>query len=298
MKKFRYRTNGKWFKGNTHLHSTASDGGKTFAELDKLYASAGYDFLFRTDHWIPSDTAADKDKHRLLWLDGVELDGQDPTGAYYHVLCLGPVKDVAREDGFLAGMKAARKQGALLIVAHPHWCGNSLEDCLRWPFAGVEVYNHMAHWLNGKSSGLVHWDALLRKNPDALAFAVDDGHLSPENPVWNGGWISVNAEERSTQKITEAIRKGNFYSSCGPEIHAINWAENQLHLKTSPVQFVRIVGPGPLGARLGSFDGRLLKDMHLPIPTDWKYVYVEIEDRAGRRAWTNTLFTGHGSSKD
>ena len=27
------------------------------------------------------------------------------------------------------------------------------------------------------------------------------------------------------------------------------------------------------------------------IPKDWSYHYIEIEDEAGRRAWTNALFT-------
>ena len=43
----RYNTTGIWLKGNAHIHSTASDGGKTFSELAELYSAAGYDFLFR-----------------------------------------------------------------------------------------------------------------------------------------------------------------------------------------------------------------------------------------------------------
>ncbi len=29
MGSFRYDTSGSWFKGNTHIHTPASDGGKT-----------------------------------------------------------------------------------------------------------------------------------------------------------------------------------------------------------------------------------------------------------------------------
>ena len=39
---FCYDTSGCWFKGNTQLHSTASDGGKTFAEPADLYDSPGW----------------------------------------------------------------------------------------------------------------------------------------------------------------------------------------------------------------------------------------------------------------
>lgn len=288
--KFRYPTSGRWFKGNTHVHSVASDGGKTFPELAELYASEGYDFLFRTDHWIASDTSADTAGYPLLWLDGIEMDGCDGTGAYFHVVCLGKVEDICRDKGFEAALSSAREQGALLIVAHPHWCGNSLDDCLRWPFAGIEVYNHVCHWLNGKSSGLVHWNAALSRNPTVLAFAVDDAHLKPEHPGWNGGWIMVNAENCSRREILAAIRRGNFYSSCGPEIRSIALAGNELSMTTSPIRFMRLVGPASNGRRVGSFDGPLLTSVSISIPDNWSYVYAEIEDEAGRRAWTNNLF--------
>jgi hypothetical protein len=80
------------------------------------------------------------------------------------------------DDGLEAALQSARQQGALTILAHPHWCGNSLEDVTRFPFDGVEVYNHICHWLNGKGNGLVHWEAALDRSPNALSFAADDGH--------------------------------------------------------------------------------------------------------------------------
>ncbi len=295
---FRYDTSGRWFKGNTHLHSTASDGGRTFTELADLYASANYDFLFRTDHWVCSDAAADGAPHPLLWLDGIELDGQDRTGAGFHVVCLGAVHGIRREDGLEAGMLAARQQGALTILAHPHWCGNSLQDCLRWRFDGVEIYNHVCHWLNGKSGGLVHWDAALMQNPATLGFAVDDAHLRPEHPGWNGGWIVVNASDCTADEIIRCIRRGNFYSSCGPRIHSLSFDGDLLHVETSPVRFARLVGPGARGMRLGTFDGDLIESLSIRVPTDWRYIYLDIEDPEGRRAWTNSLFASEEPAAD
>jgi hypothetical protein len=56
---FRYDTTKRWLKGNTHIHSNASDAGRSFGEIATIYAGGGYDFLFRTDHWVGSDVAAD-----------------------------------------------------------------------------------------------------------------------------------------------------------------------------------------------------------------------------------------------
>jgi hypothetical protein len=178
----------------------------------------------------------------------------------------------------------------LLILAHPHWMGNSLEDALRWGFHGVEVYNHVCHWLNGKSDGLVHWDAMLRQAPGTLALAVDDAHIRPEHPGWDGAWIVVDAAELSGPEILHSIRAGRYYSTCGPQINDLAYDGTWLTVRSSPIQFARLVGPSNRGQRIGSFDGTTLEEVTLKVPDDWSYVYLEVEDASGKRAWTNHLF--------
>jgi len=287
---FRYSTAGLWLKGNTHIHTPASDGGTPPDEVARMYCGAGYDFLFRTDHWAAPEWDQLADPAPILWLSGVELDGADATGSYYHVVCLGALRGITREVGFIPALKSAREQGAIVVLAHPYWTGNSLEDALRLDFDGVEIYNHLCRWLNGKSDSGTHWDAMLKAKPGTIAFASDDAHLRPEHPGWNGGWIMVNAPDCTAASIMGAIRRGNFYSSCGPDFHAIEFDGTSVRVRTSPVQFVRIVGPGNLGERLGSFNGSLMTEASMPVPADWTYAYLEIEDAQGRRAWTNGLF--------
>jgi hypothetical protein len=290
MKKFRYQLTGKWFRGNTHIHSQKSDGGKNFNELSEMYASAGYHFLFRTDHWVFSDVAADAAAHPLLWLDGVELDGKDYGGNYFHVVCLGHFKNIRPEMGLIPAMEAVRAQGGLLILAHPSWTGNSFEDATRHGFHGVEVYNHVCRWLNGKSEGGAYWNTMLKQGSNTLGFASDDAHIRPEHPGWNGAWVMVNAPELSRDAIFTALRAGNFYSSCGPEFKTITAGGRKISVQTSPVKFIRLVGNDYFGDRVGGFNGQLLTEALFEVPDDWRYVYLEIEDETGRRAWTNTLF--------
>lgn len=295
-KSFRYNTAGHWFKGNTHIHSIASDGGMSVPEIAKLYSSAQYDFIFCTDHWVSSDVVNTCKNPPLLLLDGIELDGRDNTGAFFHVICLGKTNGITQEDGFESAMQKAREQNAILILAHPHWCGNSTEEANRWDFDGVEIYNHVCHWLNGKSNGLIHWDAMLNKKLDTLNFSADDAHLKPKHPGWNGGWIVVNVSELSREGILSAIKQGNFYSSCGPEFKSVAFDNNLLHIECTPVQFIRLVGPASCGWRTGSFDGQLLTQASMEIPIDWDYIYIEIEDKEGKRAWSNTLFVANQCS--
>jgi hypothetical protein len=222
-------------------------------------------------------------------LDGIELDGEDQTGAVFHVVAIGSFNGLQKEMGLVKGMQAVRAQHGLLILAHPQWMGNSFTDALRWQFDGVEVYNHVCRWLNGKGDGGAQWNAMLEKFPNTMAFAVDDAHLRPQHPGWNGGWIMANAAACTTNNILEALRKGNYYSSCGPEFHTIQWDGEQVCFQSSPVAFARLVGPSYHGYRTGAFDGTLITAASFTIPQDWPYVYLEIEDAQGRRAWTNPL---------
>lgn len=289
-KSFRYNTSNSWFKGNTHIHSTASDGGMSAHEIADLYSAAQYDFLFFTDHWISPDIAKEIITPPLLLLDGMELDGVDHTGAYFHVVCLGKTSGIRKDDGLESAIQKAREQNAIIIMAHPRWTGNTFEDANRLDFDGVEIYNHVCHWMNGKSDGLAYWDAMLKNNPDILAFSADDAHLRPEHPGWNGGWIVVNAPELTRESILSGIKLGNFYSSCGPDFKSITCDGKYLRIECSPVKFVRLVGPGFYGWRTGSFDGELLTQACVEIPANWDHIYMEIEDKDGRRAWSNTLF--------
>lgn len=290
MSKFRYSMTGSWWKGNTHIHSTASDGGESFFELAERYRGAGYDFLFRTDHWTASDARSDTTPYPLLWLDGIELDGVDSTGAELHVVGLGSFRNIQRGMGLQRGMEAVRAQGGLLILAHPQWLGINFEDALRWRLDGVEVYNHVCRWLNGKGDGGAYWNAMLARDPNTLAFAADDAHLVPPDSGWNGGWVMVNAPECAPEAILTALHAGNFYSTCGPLIESIEYDGNRVSVRCSPVQFARLVGPRWQGDRVGSFDGTLLTQAVFNVPQEWQYAYFEIEDAQGKRAWSNPLF--------
>lgn len=285
----RYVARATWYKGNTHIHSVASDGGLTFDELAARYAEEGYDFLFRTDHWVMSDVVADAGAYPLLWLDGIELDGRDDRGSAYHVVCLGHFEDLDREMGLAAAVRSAHQQGGLIILAHPAWMGNSFDEALRWGFHGVEVYNNVCHWLNGKGNGLAYWQAMLARAPGTLAFASDDTHLRAGNPAWNGGWIMVQAEALTRDAVMTALRLGRFYSTTGPSFDSITYDGHRVTAQTSSIRFARLAGPASLGLRVATAGDAPMTEVSFDVPANWAYAYLNIEDERGRQAWTNTL---------
>jgi hypothetical protein len=287
---FRYDREGAWFKGNTHVHSTVSDGALGFSQLAERYAGAGYHFLCRTDHWTLSRAGEDSNDYPLLWLDGVELDGRDARGVYFHILCLGLVSGIERGMELDEAVRLARMQNALVILAHPHWTGNSLEDALRFGFDGVEVYNNVCQWMNGKGDSVQLWDALLEHRSETLAIASDDAHLTSADPGWNGGWVMVKAEKLNRETILAALRAGEFYASTGPAFHRIEHADGKIRVETSPVKFIRLVGPRYLCEKLIAEDGETITQAEFDLPGEWETVYLQLEDEQRRMAWTNNVF--------
>jgi hypothetical protein len=277
-----------WYKGNVHIHSNCSDGYLNYSQIARVYAKAGYDFIFITDHMHTATIERMKDLP-LLALNGVEIHGKDDHGSFYHVVGLDFSLPIPKDFTFAEALNMLKAEGAITVLAHPHWTGNSLLDALRYEFDGVEIYNHVCHLLNGKSLGLFIWDHLLERNPRVLGFSVDDSHMLPEQPWWNGGWIMVKAPSLDKEEIVSAIRNGNFYSTQGPEFRSIEVKGSTLYVETSKVRAIRLVGSKWQGKRIFTEEKEGLFSAEFSIKGFEKYLRIEIEDFQGRRAWTNNI---------
>jgi hypothetical protein len=289
--RYRYETSGQWYKGSVHLHTVSSDGHLSFDQLVQKYSSEKFDFISVTDHWCLPDRNDNRDILPLLVINGVELDGYDNLGTYYHVLAIGAsLKASFLTRNFLKSMRNFYSQGAVLIWAHPHWTGNSLREGMRHKFHGLEIYNHSSQCENGSGYALSHWDGMLNHNPDFLGFATDDSHFIPEQPYWKGGWIMVNAASCTQQEILESIRRGNFYATQGPSFKSIDYGENTVKVETSPVTYVRLIGPRRTGQWIHALNKKPVRLAEFELPPDWHYARLEIEDAAGKRAWSNPLW--------
>jgi len=290
--RFRYDYSGKWFKGNLHMHTTRSDGRLSLAETCAYYAERGYDFIAITDHRIPFIGAELNEQLPIMILDGIELDGEDDQGSYYHVLCIGGVDGISTDMALMEAVAKARSQGSFLIWAHPHWSGNTVADGLRHEFHGMEVYNQAAEITIGKGYGAFHWDSALEQQPDMLGLATDDNHFGDDYAPQVGGWIMVNASELSPEAIMASIRRGNFYSSSGPDFKSIYIEKgNRVVAETSPIVHTRLIGPATQGKWRADVDKRNLTEAHFRIPDDWAFARLEIEDAYGKKAWSNPLLT-------
>lgn len=294
-----FRISGKWYKGNLHTHTTVSDGKLSVEDRFNAFIEKGYDFLALTDHRKVSDVSKFTSED-FLAISGSELHPKNSyDGGTYHIVALNLHKLIDANELHPNDVIAKVKElGGESIIAHPYWCGHNMYDLEPLKgYIGIETYNDTCMGI-GKGISEVHWDNLLDKRVPTLGFAVDDCH-GVEHDVFHG-WIMVKANELSLEAIMEAIVKGAFYSTMGPEIRNIevtnlekvdkNGKETKnikFNMECSPVRSIVFKSCKARGRRVL---GKNLTSAEYIASSANKYVRIEITDEDGKKAWSNPFF--------
>lgn len=302
MKKTTFIEQGTWYKGNTHTHSTVSDGNMTPAQLADLYRINGYSFLALTDHRIYG-VHEDLCREDFLILPGIEIHCADVDGAAlgHHVVGLGlPGKYTLRHgervqyDEGPQGkslpeiIQFLRETGNFCIYAHPSW------HLVKYDFFAalkgvdaVEVYNHTCHLasLNGDSEA--HWNSKLWNGESLMAIASDDTHQNYKD--YFGGFIVVKAASLTHQNIMDSLVSGSFYASQGPAIEDFYVEDGVAMLKTSPCSILGIESNVLPGWASFNSDSPTTLFEH-PLCGAETYVRGVCVDDQGRRAWTQPIW--------
>jgi hypothetical protein len=287
---------GRFWRGNLHTHSTRSDGRLPPEAVIAFYKDAGYDFLALTDHFLQcygypiTDTRPLRSKDFTTLL-GAEIHAPVTTRKHdWHVVAVGLPLDFApwtEGETMQAMSRRAAAAGAFLAIAHPQWYGLTVEDVLSLPEAhAVEIYNHSGAVECDRGDGLVVLEEALARGARLDACATDDAHF--DSPDAGGGWVMVKAEALEPELLLEALKRGEFYSSQGPQIHDIVIEGTEAIVACSPASGVVAVGDGT-GSRL--VHGHDLTRAVVPLEScQGPYVRITVVDDRGRRAWSNPIW--------
>ncbi|HEX6125538.1 MAG TPA: CehA/McbA family metallohydrolase [Pyrinomonadaceae bacterium] len=298
-----------WFKGNTHTHTTNSDGDSPPAEVVTWYKNNGYDFLVITDHEHITDVAP----LNTQFADGgkfLVIQGQEVTDRFdkkpYHVNGLGLSRVVMpqRGTGVVANLQknidAVREAGGLAQVNHPNFgWAITAGDLMQVKGASlVEIYS--GHPLVNMSGGggvpsvEEMWDAVLTNGRVFYGVAVDDSHslkrMGDRTAATPGhGWVVVRAEELTSSAILSALEKGEFYASTGVELDDYAVTSNAITIsikeKRGSKYRTQFIGSG----------GRILAES-ITNPAVYRfkgnerYVRAKVRESNGRLAWTQPVF--------
>ncbi|HEX5468850.1 MAG TPA: CehA/McbA family metallohydrolase [Gaiellaceae bacterium] len=296
---------GTWLRCALHAHTTNSDGELAPSELVRHYEEAGFDALAITDHWVRT---VEPSTDSLLVLAGTELDalrGDRRTSA--HVLALGIENDPEPRASDFPGLEEtvawARAAGGVPYIAHTYWSGLRSDEFERCEgLAGLEVFNAGCELEVGRGHAALHWDETLEAGGRLFGIATDDSH----HPGRDSGhaWVWACCEERTPEAVLAALDSGAFYSSAGPEIQALETDDGDVLVRCSPARSLTLVSGRTKGARVNAGEGAyiysgevlatdgdgLIVEARLTRPQGASHGRLEVEDDAGRRAWTNPLW--------
>ena len=275
------------YRVNLHTHTTLSDGAATPEEAIKCYRAEGYDALALTDHWAfgESKTA----ENSLLLLSGIEYDTKTTTKeGLFHIVGIGMRKDPclpldATVQEMIDGIK---REGGFAVLAHPAWSLNTPEQIL--PLKNVdatEIYNTVSavHMSRRPDSSLIV-DMLGAQGRLYPLLASDDTHYYDNDACVC--WVMVQAEACTQEKILEALWRGDFYSTQGPEVHLHREGE-EFVVTCSPCSEILFLSDRQWARRVFVGDG-LTKAYYTPHENE-TFVRVQVTDENGRMAWTNPI---------
>lgn len=281
---------GKRFnKGNTHAHSTLSDGRLSPEAVLETYRSAGYDFLALTDHWL---VGGEQDYRGMLVLPGVEYDF-DFEAQVLHLVCLfrdpGDARWITRKTPYRDLIEQVNRVGGVPIAAHPVWSLNTTEFLVSLDGVALsEVYNSMSdepfNAPRGNAEALL--DVAAANGKVYGLVAADDSHEYRGEQC--RAWIMVQAEALTTPAILDALKTGRFYATQGPEFREITFEDGVITVETSPVSRVNFI------SNLYWVDGRcrcgdgLTREAYRVHPRD-RFVRVQITDANGKVAWSSPI---------
>ncbi len=275
------------YKVNLHTHTTRSDGAHDPKKVIELYKKNGYDAIALTDHWIRNSCEyADG----ITVLSGAEYHiGNNGENDVYHILGLGTNSDLTIDkpqspQEIIDGIHAV---GGMAVLAHPAWSLNTPEQIMKLrDIDAIEIYNSVSGVHNSRrpDSGIIV-DMVAARGLYLPLVADDDTHYYDADACV--AWIMAEAADSSEKAILDAVKKGNFYATQGPEVHM--WTEgDEAVVRCSPVCEITFFS-NCVYCDNRAVLGTNLTEARYKINDTERYLRCEVTDGNGKRAWTNIL---------
>ena len=271
---------GQQYKANLHTHSRVSDGFFTPAEVKQMYKDAGYSIVAMTDHNIVADHSALSDGDFLFLTGAEfnmtppeYSQSKGKRGKNYHFCFIAkrpdnlwqpfpmgrirefsvPYVEKSRPENMPhaydleqvnAIIARGNEMGFLVTYNHPVW---SLQDYTDWSglkgLWAMEVCNTgcVAGGFTEHSANVYH--TMLRLGMRLFPVAADDMHNGVQQSGksdFGGAWCMVVAEKLEYASVIDALERGDFYASIGPEITELTLEDGMVDIRCSPAVSIQV----------------------------------------------------------
>jgi hypothetical protein len=283
-----------FYKGNLHMHTTASDGELSLERASALYQSMGYDFIAVTDHRRRScDTHYFRN---MLVMAGIEFDFY-LINQVIHILGIGVDEGLQQVNMADYAPQTAVNRilagSGLAVLAHPAWSLNTPETiCGLKGIEAVEIYNAVSRppYSGDRADSMALLDVAAAQGRVLNTLATDDSHYYTGDEGY--GFIRLQAEELTQRGVLQALRQGSFHASTGPQIDDLRYEEGVIHLQCSPARHIVFLSNLPW--RPGrNFTGQGITSAYYKPSRGGRhpetFVRAVVIDENGRKAWANPI---------
>jgi predicted metal-dependent phosphoesterase TrpH len=300
---------GLWVKGNTHAHTTLSDGNAPPAQVVNWYKDHGYQFVVLTDHdkVAPATFFDDFTDATFVVIPGMELSIIRERGRFcVHLNAIGiagplePLVGSTAAEALPPNLDLIARTGAVAQLNHPSFHLRDLSAVKK--LSGtilIEVYNHSSqadtYALVEQPAFEYAWEAALSAGKRAYAVASDDAHdyriFGEKRANPGGGWIMVHVARLTREEILKNMAAGNFYASTGVEVDRCALEGGALRVGVKPVAgtsyTIQFIGKG--GRSLAVIPGPSAEYHFRGGPRE-AYVRARISASNGAMAWLQPVW--------
>ena len=316
-------SNKPFYKANLHCHSTYSDGANTVEEIKDEFKKRGYSIVAFTDHEHLIDNSRLDDENfltitscevafkqfpeqstlknfdmRVCHLNLYALDQHNVvtpcySSVYDHYIKDGLEKNIRHEgefervysaEGINEVIRIAKEKGFIVTYNHPTW---SLENATHYlgyqGMFAVEIYNTSCYRPGARVDDEHVFDDFLRDNRKIFCVCADDNHSFKSA---FGGWVWINAEKLEYKTIMNALQKGDFYASTGPQIFSLTQDGMEVEIQTSPCKTIGVVTHGRRTPAKHAEEGQTLTSARFTLRPEDRYFRIRVTDEYGHTAYT------------
>ena len=328
MRKHLLPETGHAYKVNLHCHTTLSDGQMTPSEVKAHYKTNGYSAVAFTDHdlYVPHPELSDDE---FIALHGYELEvDEDAPGKPFKTIrtchmcfvALDPETDTPvcwneeyvfpkckhniplvktnpseppyvrsyTHEGISDLMQRGREGGFFVTYNHPTWSMERYSEYSGYTgMHAMEIMNYGCIVAGYPEYNDHAYDDLLKDGRRIYAVAGDDNHGDYDVC---GTYTTVIAPRLGYRELTDALLKGHFYSSEGPEIKALYLEDGKLVIETSPASSIYWCSDLRRTGWREAKEGESITRAVFDFPSDVGYFRFTVTDGCGKKAYTNAYF--------
>ena len=206
-----------------------------------------------------------------------------------------PFERIYSPEGINELIRKGREAGFFVTYNHPAWSLENYEQYTAYEgMHAMEILNYGTETAGYPAYVPNIYDDMLRSGKRIFAVAADDNHnrFPEEDPRCDsfGGFVMIKAEELKYESIMDALFKGDFYASSGPEIYELYIEGNEIHVSCSDCVSITLNTGQRSAKAVRAEKGKVINCASFTFLDSDRYLRITVRDERVRFANTRAYF--------